>query len=685
MWGGIALQGAQAILFALLHRSAFRSRYGIRYLSVGQFRTLAAVTEALLTPDAHRITPEECAARVDRYLAGFEAKRKWVMRLAISGIGLYPLLFGRQTISLMASDERRRFLEARFEGDVARRRIGSLRRWLVQGMVRIGQQLACVGYYGDPRTYSEVGYVPFSRRERFDPKWRRKPAALQVTPPSGVTTDELSADVAIVGSGAAGALLAYRLAEAGKDVVVLERGRHVDPSEFTEDEAEMLMTLYRDGAVQLTRDFSLQVLQGMCVGGSTVVNNAVCIGPPSEILDDWEQRLGGRLAAADVAAAGRRVRELLGVETAPERILARDVGRFQPGSVKFEQGIEKLGLADEALRSGSVEANIRDCLGCGYCNIGCAYGRKLSVLDTLLPWGQQRFGAERLRILSQCRADRISSVNGHVDGVECRIEGAGKLRVRADRVVVSAGTVSSSWLLMKSRLGGGRVGEGFACNMGSPITAEFDDELHSYDGLQISHLLQPGGDAGFVMETWFNPVLAQALAMPGWFEDHRRNMRRYAHMAATGVLVGTESNGRIKPALTGGPDVVFSPTERDLDHLIEGLKLAGRIYFEAGARRVMPATFEYHAFEDESELDRLGELVNDRSDIQIGTGHPQGGNRLSTESETGVVDPASFRVHGIDNLYVCDASVFPTSTTVNPQMTVMSLAEHAAPLIAAGA
>ena len=65
----------------------------------------------------------------------------------------------------------------------------------------------------------------------------------------------------------------------------------------------------------------------------------------------------------------------------------------------------------------------------------------------------------------------------------------------------------------------------------------------------------------------------------------------------------------------------------------------------------------------------------------FGSGHPQGGNALSSEPGKGVVDP-TFRVHGFENLFVCDASVFPTATTVNPQLTVMALAEYAAPGIA---
>ncbi|MGH9920367.1 MAG: GMC family oxidoreductase, partial [Nitrososphaerales archaeon] len=63
--------------------------------------------------------------------------------------------------------------------------------------------------------------------------------------------------------------------------------------------------------------------------------------------------------------------------------------------------------------------------------------------------------------------------------------------------------------------------------------------------------------------------------------------------------------------------------------------------------------------------------------MSIGSGHPQGGNRMGGAGQKSVVDSRS-RVHGFDNLFVCDASVFPTSLGVNPQLTVMALATRLA-------
>ena len=91
----------------------------------------------------------------------------------------------------------------------------------------------------------------------------------------------------------------------------------------------------------------------------------------------------------------------------------------------------------------------------------------------------------------------------------------------------------------------------------------------------------------------------------------------------------------------------------------------------------MPSTFRYREFKRRESLDELDGLLKQRGNALMQTAHPQGGNRMSAAASRGVVDPAC-RVHGYDNLYVCDASVFPTAVTVNPQLTVMALAHHAA-------
>ena len=97
----------------------------------------------------------------------------------------------------------------------------------------------------------------------------------------------------------------------------------------------------------------------------------------------------------------------------------------------------------------------------------------------------------------------------------------------------------------------------------------------------------------------------------------------------------------------------------------------------AGATRVMPTTFRFLPYTSPDALDDLDSQVQDNTDIQLHSSHPQGGNPISRNPARGVVDP-DFGVFGAPGVYVCDASVFPAAITVNPQLTVMALAEYAA-------
>ena len=675
IWLGLAT--AITALVIVLFGRAQRERYQLRYLSQAQHRTLMALAEVLVMGDDEVLTPEQVAGNVDEYLHSFAAKGKRKLKLALSALTVYPMLRLRPPLPILSPERRRRFVERCFIKDVAERRLpGPLRR-IVQSMLYAAQQLAFIGYYGDPRTAHATGYVPFSRRPGYREKLARGETdrpRLSSRTPREIDGDLVTADVAVVGSGAAGAIIAYRLAEAGREVVVVERGRHVDPSQFTEDERVQYSNLYADGALQLSSDARFGVLQGMCVGGSTVVNNAVCIELPAPVLERWNDPAGldAGLSEPRLESAFRSVSDFLPVT--PQAGSAP----FQAGARPFEEGVRKLGLDRPPNRFAAVNANIAGCLGCGYCNYGCAFGKKLSVLDTALPWAQQRFGTDALRVLAECSAERIERDGRRATGVTCRLSDGREMRLRANTVVVSAGALASSLLLQRSSIGGKLAGKGVCFNMGAPMTAEFEERLDSFAGLQITHTLEPAGEEGLILETWFNPVGAQALVMPGWLSDHFRNMRRYNHMTSVGSVVGTKGNGRVgRSLLSRDMKLDFEPDPEDLARLLRGLKLSGRIMLEAGAIRVMPSTFRYMPIESVEQLDELDRHVRDNTDISLNSAHPQGGNALSRDPSKGVVGP-DFRVHGFDNLHLCDASVFPSAVTVNPQLTVMALAELAA-------
>ncbi|HKG17605.1 MAG TPA: GMC family oxidoreductase [Solirubrobacteraceae bacterium] len=669
-WVWAALASALIIGLALLYHSAAKARYSLRYLAPHQHRTAMAMAEVLVIGDDELLTPEQVAAGIDDYLDSFTAHDKWKSKLALSALTVYPLVRLRPLYPLMSSDRRLEFIERCFNRDVVERRLPGLVRRPIQSMLFAAQQLAIIGYYADPRTFSGSGYVPFSQRQRSREaiaRVERDRPGLRVRTPDELDAEWITADVAIVGSGAAGAVLADRLAGRGRDVTVLEGGRHVDPRDFSEDERVQFSALFADGGMQMSTDARFQVLQAKCVGGGTVINNAVCFDLPEPALSRWNdpEGLDAGLEEERLAESFRRMQDYFPVESQVDAPL-------QAGGMKMAEGIMKLGLEGDL---SVVDANIHDCLGSGYCNIGCPFGKKLSALDTTLVRAQAR--KNPVRIVSECRAERIVPRGGRDTEIRCRLSNGRELLVTAKTVVVCGGAIASSLLLQRSSLGGPRVGRGLSFNVGTPVTGDFAERLNSFDGLQISHAYRPAGDSRTIFEAWFNPVGTQALLMPGWFRDHFENMRRYAHLACVGVVVGSARNGSVRPGFRGrGMKLDYVPTDADLRLLVKGTKLASRILFAAGAERVMPLTFRSLSYSAPDQVEELDDLIRDNTDIQLHTSHPQGGNAVSRDPKKGVVDQR-FRVQGTENVYVCDSSVFPSSVTVNPQLTVMALADYA--------
>ncbi len=714
MVAAVLMDGIICVVFSLLKFAIDKSVLDyLSFFTPMEFRALEAISGILIGSDTDlKIQPYQIALHTDRYLGSFPSSRLWLAKLAVVGVNISPLVVGKPPVTLLRPEARRAFIDAFFKQEIISdkgmyrfldRPVFSRLIDFIEGGMRFNMQLTYLGYYSDPTVHKSIGYVPFSERPKtFKTTPMRSHPPLKVMTPHDLRSngiDEISsADVVIIGSGAAGATLAEQFANKGRDVFILEKGLYVQPDDFTEDEIEQIGHLYADGALQISQALRFTVLQGNCVGGSTVVNNAVCFDTPQTVMDKWSDP-NGLNAGIDAAAfyeAQKAVRESLSIQSIKDSSHARpssDV--LNPGDRVLGKGIARY-LEQGNYTYDVVNANITDCLGCGYCNIGCKYGRKLSMLDEVLPRAQKAH-PDNFRVISEAQAVRLNGRGGKVTEIVVRMSDGRALSIRNPKtVVVSAGTIASSWLLMRSGIGKGvlPVGRHLCFNMGSPLYGVFEEKLDSYAGLQIAHFLQLKDHPGFIYETWYNPPVAQSLAMPGWLDTHFVNMNRYDHMAAVGVLVGTETNAYLTPALIlrGTPDIVYNATEGDLDKLVDALTIMGHIMFEAGATEVFANTRNYQSykqhlahFRNKSDLDNLKKLVKDDRDILLGTGHPQGGNAISKTRgkdgmNGGVVGP-DFKVYGYDNLYVCDASVHPSPTTVNPQLTIMTMARYAASLI----
>jgi choline dehydrogenase-like flavoprotein len=472
-------------------------------------------------------------------------------------------------------------------------------------------------------------------------------------------------DVCVIGSGAGGAVIAFEAAKRGLSTLVLERGPYVRGREMSHDEFDMFTRLYKDGALQFTTSLDLFISQGSCVGGSTVLSNGVILRPDAAVLTHW-QSLGASLDLAKLALSYDRVEAALGAAVPPAKNTSSTTRMF----VEAARG---LGLEPHWMKKA-----LGHCVGCGHCNIGCVFDHKQSALTTYVPWAEEH-GA---RVLADTTVERIRFEGGRARSVVGRTgPSREELVVDAKVVVVAGGAIGSSTILQKSGITK-NVGTRLSFNAGSMITAEFPRPIDAFDGDQMTAYLQ--GD-GFLIEPTHYPVMSAALTTPGWMGEHAKLMKKFRNLAYAGALVPTEASGRVvQSPFFGHEETRYRVTGGDMARLKRGLEMIARVFFAAGATRIVLPTHRLTTLQSPAELSVIGSAFHEAKELCFGSSHPMGGNPLSDDRDLGVVD-GDFAVHGFDNLFVCDASVFPSALGVNPMATVMALSDYAAPRILARA
>ncbi len=669
-------------------------------------------------------TPEENAIvlkRIDLHVAGVRGRKRgllnfpfWLIEQVFSVVfGLHP------KFSTMSRDEQRYFLRyyvLRTPREIARSFIPLL-AGLAYKIGTAAHALDTFAHYTTPKGWEEVGYIPPDARDRLqadhatavppyqavaplpdsvDSPYNFKPpepphakslvaprVAQSVNPPS--IPDDV--DYLIVGSGAGGACMAYRLASAVKDpsrILMVERGARYSPlQDFNDDEMEMTRKLYKEGGLQASKRFDLIIMQGECVGGTTVINNAICFEMPNNIRQIWQDDYGLDLSRLD--AEYRRVEKELEISHIPDEAVNRLVKqRFIDGVKGYNAGVspaEQLILEEKPLK-----ANQRSMLGDGLDNIGNMRQRKRSMLETYIPWSEARgvkvvSDTSAVRFITDCAGKRAEYV--------LLRDNVGNLkRVRVHKaVILSGGVIATSNFLMRSEVEC-NVGRGLSCNFAFPVAFEFPENIDAFDGTQITMgALDPQSRA--IFETYSNPPGTFAISLPFYFGRLSGLMTNFRRVTDFGVLVGSEPNGVIskRPDVIAGRPFTWTLGDEDVAKIKYALTTVLDIARAGGATRgILPTTPGLEIpLNTGADLEHFKKTLKNyplrMADLKLLTAHPQGGNRMMGDSSKHRADrtvDGNFRVDGFENVFVADASLFPTGITVNPQWTIMAMSSIAA-------
>ncbi|MBL8482382.1 MAG: GMC family oxidoreductase [Rhodocyclaceae bacterium] len=537
-------------------------------------------------------------------------------------------------------------------------------------------------------------------------------------------------EVVVVGSGYGGGIAASRMARAGREVCVLERGRELQPGEYPNDPITLLAHTQTDlplahvgspsALLDLRYNPDINVVVGCGLGGTSLINSGASARADPRVFQDpaWPAEIRAEAALERYYALAEAMLKPVPYPDQAPRLAKLDA---------LERSAQALGApfyripvhtTFEALPGGVNHVGVpqQPCVGCGDCESGCNYGAKNTVLMNYLP-DAARHGA---RIYSEI-AVRSLARDGHGWKLLCRRLDAGApdrdIEIRADRVILGAGSLGSTEILLRSAAAGlalspalgtrfsgngDLIGFSYNCDVevNSVGCGPFAPDPDHPPGPCVAGVVDARGgralDEGLMMECggvpgaiggWMPLVLSAAAKLLG--EDTDRGLRdalreatRALESKLGGPYVGAIRN--TQTYITVAHDDSGGRMYLDADRLrIDWPGVGGQPHFARAAAMMRAATAALGGtFVANPTWNRL-------TNQQLLTGHPLGGCPMADDAARGVVDhrgrvyagSSGSAVH--EGLYVMDAAIIPRSLGVNPLLVICALAERACAHLAA--
>lgn len=546
------------------------------------------------------------------------------------------------------------------------------------------------------------------------------------------TIIDLDFDVVIVGSGCGAGVAASHLARAaakmpeGKrpKIAVLEKSYHYPATHFPMNTSASNSNLMEAGGGLQADDGSIALIAGSVWGGGGLINWSASLQPQSFVRDEWTNKDGlNMFSTPEFQDCLDTVCERMGVCK-----MTDEAGKAQiPHNFANEtllEGARRLGLAAEVVPQNSAGKAHQ----CSHCSEGCASATKQGPTNCWLP-DAAKYGTE---FIEGCFVEEITwdpniSSNRPRRAAGLKAEWTSRdrkskrtLRIKAKRIIVSAGTLQSPALLIRSGITNRHVGANLHLHPTMAVGAIWSKRANPWEGPILTAAVTSHENfdheghgpkveiiAGTVkwMLPWqpWNPDVTLTALKSSQSDtkdedvfssllDYKVQAAKFGYSTGMISIQRDRDTGRVylDPKDPSRRQVRFkyNASQRDRAGILEGVILAARMAYVMGAKEVRPAVSKIPPFvrsqaaststNDEAFalwLQEVRQAWNDFPEyVKMGSAHQMGTCRMSANKDEGVID-SSGKVWEHEGVYVADASTFPSASGVNPMVTTMGIAE----------
>lgn len=466
-------------------------------------------------------------------------------------------------------------------------------------------------------------------------------------------------EIAVVGSGPGGSITACLLAEAGRDVLLIEEGPYLPLESSSPFSLEEMVQKYRNGGLTVAMGSpKVQYAEGQCVGGGSEVNSGLYYRTPADILEKWRREFEVEaLEEADLLPHFEACEQDVNVCYLP--------GKPPAASLKLHEGAIRLGWKSiEVPRWFQYEEPVEQ--------TAVPQGTRQSMTKTFIP----RALKAGCNILPNTKVQLVRQ-----EGKKWILKAAHSsshsssrpLQVKADTVFIAGGAVQTPALLRRSGITH-NIGNSLQMHPTVKIIAQFPEQVNSADmGVPVHQVKEFAPRFSFGCSISSLPYLA--LAMNDHSDYIHEVDRNWQKMAIYYAMITASGRGTVR-CLSGyrDPLVRYRLTDEDRKDLSEGLRKLSQVLFEAGAVALYPSITNGPKFTQPIDLKQLPDSLP-RSRTNLMTIHLFSSCPMGEDRAICAVDSFG-KVHGFNNLYVADASLLCTAPGVNPQGSIMAIARR---------